>query len=1413
MNDDEDEILHNTMDDEQNAKKQRKQEKQESQNTLLGRAKQTAKDQAKDRSREAIKKQHERNKKARKIAKKARQTAGKTAKVANPVGATVFLIILLIIIIIGIISFITSMPGLVQQEIMKKVMGAKSALSYTLGGSDYYLTELATEEGEQYRKDVLKYIYDMGLDPAGFGFAPFFTVTEDGEVQYDTSIRIDEAPEVHELFSALVYNWIEQKKIQNEDLIFKYLVSNERAYLVDDDSKGTKIIEKLGVTPIYESLFGSTKLKGMIKLNLEGGFGNDQWHTFVVDRENQRLVIATANVSETKFKLKVEDDVIGKKLLSTGLINGIGGLFIDKTTKVEVDVPIQTATYDLSTYVGRYGTPLEMLLALHLATMSSDLTDEMITNENLQTEVKLDLKLDTYDTEYTLVYDGTKTLPVSVGYQGFSEPDMHKYIEYEEGSNKAKITQDSENAGITIRSLRNWAERVTEHKGLSPEAEQQKARAVEAKNALLGSDGFYVEFRTLEDIGEKTIMDAIGPRKGTENDAIYLGTTNPERTGVVKLHGLQYYMNGHESEICSNQYTRNGVTGILSQLDACLVLEDLESISNYEFTKDNYLLTQEWLDFISNSSNFTEEKVHAELEKLSKEISNYFDIIEHKEEKVQQVIDSFLGVHLTVEDLQTIINGTKDLPEEYEFAMPRIEYVIKHWYKDVIFEDKNIDGVYKKTSSIQPIPISSVQTQDGHAIEIDAVLTGGKAYSQTGQPYVVKGDVVTLDGDIVENSGVENLKYGDYKVGDGYRTTKKLFTQGQYYVFDGSKETSQSIYFARELEKLKPNSNNEFAIVHVKNGRISVLNTVGVGGKPLEIIGSSYNNGKWDISTQFVGDKRNKADLGSAVIEDPDGNWTVFLAKAYDSGANVYYVKANNELSYHSPAKYSFENSKTSVKKINSLLNAMGVVTTRKPISFDNTTSDGEIATLTAFEILEGMHTEAAEDIYKDLKEMLIELGYFTKAEFDQLSTNVLAWFIPEYKPNTRLWRQNKEEDALSYGAFIYPASEFEKTEDNKENNSEEENNSEQTTNVTKVGFEPDLDVVAPGNARISTITDKEIKLLFDGISQPEIGALDGYTLDIVGINVDRAATVHVIDSEGNESEVSLQEAYNSEGKYIVKMGEVIGKTGTTKIQVILTNRNKGYIENIEDYMAPDISVANSSSTEFSICGTLLTESEFVSCCTNYMSANGIVNNDFSESNLKDFYRICKKYGVNPEYAFTTAVTESSLTYSAAVQSHNYWGWGVPNGGSYTNYNSMLEVLEGYCKTIASYQDPTNSLYNEIMNRYELRKNCTENGGCNPNGYGKPNTMQGVQSVYSWLGSHVEGDTSSGGYYFLDPARCGVPVVYQTHEEFVQKCQKVHAPGSETTVWEQNEYTAYQVEQKIDIAKRIFGDRAGKYMY
>lgn len=230
----------------------------------------------------------------------------------------------------------------------------------------------------------------------------------------------------------------------------------------------------------------------------------------------------------------------------------------------------------------------------------------------------------------------------------------------------------------------------------------------------------------------------------------------------------------------------------------------------------------------------------------------------------------------------------------------------------------------------------------------------------------------------------------------------------------------------------------------------------------------------------------------------------------------------------------------------------------------------------------------------------------------------------------------------------------------------------------------------------------------------------------------------------------------------------------------------------------------------FSVVGTTLSKTEWVDKALAYANGKSTDACFKNKATMESFYDICVSKGVNPEYAFATAVTEQNLRNSK----NNYWGLATPNGSGSAHFGDMLTTLSAYCDTIVNYQDPASSKYSMIMQRYEERKAVTENGGADPNGYGTPDTLQGIQSIYSFLGKHEYGSAGAGGFYYMDPSRAGVTKIYSTHEEFIQKCRNggsAHAMGTVTTVWEQAGYTAWQAEKKISVAKKIFGEAAGTY--
>lgn len=103
-----------------------------------------------------------------------------------------------------------------------------------------------------------------------------------------------------------------------------------------------------------------------------------------------------------------------------------------------------------------------------------------------------------------------------------------------------------------------------------------------------------------------------------------------------------------------------------------------------------------------------------------------------------------------------------------------------------------------------------------------------------------------------------------------------------------------------------------------------------------------------------------------------------------------------------------------------------GTVETAKKIQAARENNDDSIKqniqftkdSLQAFTILENSDTLDSQYIYRDLKELVIELGYFEKEDFYEIERQVLEWPIPDYIPGE--WPDRKvEKDAIEYGTLI----------------------------------------------------------------------------------------------------------------------------------------------------------------------------------------------------------------------------------------------------------------------------------------------------------------------------------------------------------------------------------------------------------
>lgn len=281
----------------------------------------------------------------------------------------------------------------------------------------------------------------------------------------------------------------------------------------------------------------------------------------------------------------------------------------------------------------------------------------------------------------------------------------------------------------------------------------------------------------------------------------------------------------------------------------------------------------------------------------------------------------------------------------------------------------------------------------------------------------------------------------------------------------------------------------------------------------------------------------------------------------------------------------------------------------------------------------------------------------------------------------------------------------------------------------------------------------------------------------------------------------------------VVDQGQVIGKVGnsgsSTGVHLHFEMREGGdSIENRVDpleYVDPENPrpISSGSGNSFSLNTTTLTKMEFVSKMQDYYKRSG--NQGFYNNfvkNAEKIYDVSLLNDVNPELVVVTAGTEQNWTLSAVCKyTNNYWGIGISNGEGCSGggiYSSIYEGIAAYAKTIKSYSE-NGSNASMITSRYNDRASAK----CDSSGHGLPGTLEGMQSVYSWIGDYRydPGNSGKGGCYYLN-------IIYGKDYCSTKATCKIYSScsvASKTSACEQNDYTSWQLEKKHKLRYDIFG--------
>lgn len=983
-------------------------EKEQKQKKSVTERGQEAYDKAKQ-ARDTVKKVQDAKKaadaaKAGKAAAQAGKAAAHGSKILTALGPALpyigiaLLIILIILLLIGIIVFLVTMPGMVMDKLKAMFQELGNKVAAFFGGDEN--TQIEDEE----IFEILDYLQDMGYDLKGYGFlTTYYTEDDIATVAKDKKIEENKL----EADNGVIRNSEEDKIVMAESqFIYTYIMSDNYIYTVKNYNVINDAANKEGV---WNKIWGGVVALGqkLAGIFVDQGSLWGKGMIYLVDADGEEF--------QKGFEFSWEDGITYDTVdvdASTKTMNIRRGLFAN------------SFEFDLDGWTGRYGMPLEFLLSVHIATNMPDLAYDMVRFFGTEVVVKMapadaNIKGFVQNDEGDLVEVKDLQKVKGTGIDGWvlSKKEAKEIMkEYGfESQKEGKYTC----TGTNDATIAYWPSNV------NGKSRSDAYNTLKDKQVIQNLDDLERDINENKYTTWDGLLSYIKENGYTKNGVFYYslpnnGTFSSAAFKLTVLQQMMYelrdgwnYANSITGENKQNPF--NGGLESLASLDTYDNLK-LKSLLDYEENKDE--ITIDIGTWIKTNDQGEDEDYTLELRWICTgitDVDNWEYSVVIFRDMTQSEIDA-KGWNVEDADLCSNNNQEKSCPncrkyikriikvakefnvDDMPTYTPYIQEVKDHWYRDVYFEIDgdveyvNIDTEYEQLMSERWTKYKVYPDDDEFAGNTIWYILGedGNFITDFSKAARTAYDTAVVDGEKAEIEEVDEAKV--LKDSDGYC----------YYHVETADEA-----------KLVGLSVSRKAITTVKEGGWSAYDHN--SAPETEELTAAYPDTEDPIkkrvyfeTTIIDGTRQVEEGVRGVTNEKIKRIFAVNSYFRYDGNpdtAEIIY-ELRKKVGTNDEPHYGNLNGDTGTKKGDKLEDNLEKTVSITPDESDeaNTYSVKDFSgqldltkdSLAAFSMLENTHTVDADYIYKDFKELIVELGYFEKEELAEHVPELFQWFIPE---------------------------------------------------------------------------------------------------------------------------------------------------------------------------------------------------------------------------------------------------------------------------------------------------------------------------------------------------------------------------------------------------------------------------------